>query len=353
MLANAQRRRGKTPSLIIDLAKSTAVNKVTCTRALATGTAWAFLESDNPGALPQPIAIPANKIRCDGLRWVASSGLWSDTYADGTPIEDSFKKGVLSEVASTNLLLNSAIVATQNITTTAQTYTLSAWGTGSIVLSGTATGTLQCAGTLQDQRASLTFTAIAGTLTLTVSGSVVYGQSEAKPFASSYIPTTTVSVTRNADVLTFPNGGNVSNTQGTVLIEVTPYFDIPAGSAFGFGNNYLIDFGYNGCPIACQNHFLICYDGTTTLSSPAWTPLKNTTYKIGSRWGAMGQRNWLNGTAGASGAFDGSINSSTNMTIGGYGGNTFFNWGGYIRKLMIWKTQLSDARMIALTTNYM
>lgn len=69
-----------------------------------------------------------------------------------------------------NQLLNSATLSTQSVTTVAAQYTLSFTGTGPVTLSGTATGTLT--GTGADNRVSLSFTPTAGTLTLTVTGSV-------------------------------------------------------------------------------------------------------------------------------------------------------------------------------------
>ena len=45
-------------------------------------------------------------------------------------------------------------------------------------------------------------------------------QLEAATFASSYIPTTTAAVVRNADVLTYDASGNVSATAGTVYAEI-------------------------------------------------------------------------------------------------------------------------------------
>lgn len=63
-----------------------------------------------------------------------------------------------------NMLICQTTMATQNVTTQATSYTLRFDGTGTVTLSGTATGT-KSAG-------SNTFTATAGTLTLTVSGTV-------------------------------------------------------------------------------------------------------------------------------------------------------------------------------------
>ena len=175
-------------------------------------------------------------------------------------------------------------------------------------------------------------------------------QVEALPMATSYIPTTTATVTRNSDLLTFPNVGNVSNTQGTVLMDITPAFDIPNGNIGGYGSNYLMDYGTNNGHIYVVFNNIRRSDGTNLLSSPTWTPLKDTTYKIGSRYGSAGQRNWLNGNAGTNGAFDGSINSGTNMTIGGYGGNTASNWGGNIKNLKIYKKALADSKITTNTT---
>lgn len=270
------------------------------------------------------------------------------TEATGAAIPEATLKGVRIEVASTNLFLQSATLATQSVTTTATTYTVSFTGTGTVVLSGTYIGTL--VGTGANDRVSLSFTATAGTLTATVSGSCTNGQLEAQPMSTSYIHTTTASATRNADVLTFPNAGNVLNTQGTVLMEATPAFDMPSGTLAGYGWNPLIDFGINGGTIAHYLSKILRKDGTTDVISPAWTPLKNNTYKIGSRYGSAGQRNWLDGTAGTNTAFDGSINSGTTMTIGGLGGNPMYKWGGTIKNVKIYKKALSDAKINTLTS---
>lgn len=88
-----------------------------------------------------------------------------------------------------NYLLNSATLSTQNVTSSAVAYTLHFTGTGTVTLSGTSTaGPL--AGTGASDRVSLTFTPTAGTLTLTVSGSVTNAQLELGATANEYIPTT-------------------------------------------------------------------------------------------------------------------------------------------------------------------
>jgi hypothetical protein len=150
--------------------------------------------------------------------------------------------GLLVEEQRINLLLNSATLSTQSVTSAATAYTLSFYGTGTITLSGTSTaGPL--VGTGANARVSLTFTPTAGTLTLTVSGSVTNANLEAGSFATSWIPTTGTSATRSADIATIPAGVNFSSwynqSQGTVFADVNTasvaniaqvVFDISEGS---------------------------------------------------------------------------------------------------------------------------
>lgn len=126
---------------------------------------------------------------------------------------------LLLEPAATNLLLNSATVASQGISTSAGTYTLSFDGSGSVTLSGAATGTL-VGGTY---RSSLTFTSVGGTVTLTVSGTCTNGQLEAGSVATSYIATTGATATRAADVNTTMLISNVPETDYAVWSSGTSY----------------------------------------------------------------------------------------------------------------------------------
>lgn len=86
-------------------------------------------------------------------------------------------RGLLIEESRTNLLLNSAVLGTQSVTVPATIQALSFYGTGTITLSGVFTGSLVGTGAFPT-RVSLIFTPTAGTLTLTVSGSVLNAQLE-------------------------------------------------------------------------------------------------------------------------------------------------------------------------------
>ena len=129
--------------------------------------------------------------------------------------------GLLVEEARTNLLLNSATLSTQSVTVAAAANTLSFYGTGTVTLTGVSTaGPL--VGTGANNRVSLTFTPTVGVLVVTVSGSVTNAQLEAGAFATSYIPTTSATVTRAADVASI-TGTNFSSwynqSEGTVFSD--------------------------------------------------------------------------------------------------------------------------------------
>lgn len=130
---------------------------------------------------------------------------WTDTYYYP-----------LVEPAATNLFLNNRAAVTQNVSVTAQAYTLSFFGTGTITLSGASTaGPL--VGTGANDRVSLTFTPSAGTLTLTVSGTMDLVQIETGTVATSPIITAGATVTRGADQPTIPTSA-FPNVQAAITL---------------------------------------------------------------------------------------------------------------------------------------
>lgn len=156
-------------------------------------------------------ATTATRVNSNGNVESVAANLPRIDYTGGTG-------HILLEPQSTNLFLNSATLSTQGVTTTAASHTVSFYGTGSITFSGTHSATLN--GTGANDRVSLTFTPSSGTLTCTVSGSVTNAQIEALSFSTSYIPTTSGTVTRNADVCN--NSGSsslINSTEGVLYIE--------------------------------------------------------------------------------------------------------------------------------------
>jgi hypothetical protein len=149
-------------------------------------------------------------------------------------------QGLLIEEARTNLLLNSLIdgtsLATQTVTVTAAAHTLSFYGTGDVVLSGVASATVSGTGAYPSRK-TYTFTPTAGSLTLTVTGTVQFANLELGAFATSFIPTDGTTKTRNVDVATI-TGANFTNfwnnSEGAFSIFWTQYFLKTTGFPFVF-----------------------------------------------------------------------------------------------------------------------
>jgi hypothetical protein len=128
--------------------------------------------------------------------------------------------GLLVEEQRIQILQLTDVLSTQTKTVTAVAHTLSFYGTGTVALSGVHTATVVGTGAYP-ARTTLTFTPTAGALTLTVTGTVQFGQLEAGAFATSYIPNAgTSQVTRTADI---------ANITG---IDTAPWYNHQEGSVF-------------------------------------------------------------------------------------------------------------------------
>jgi len=177
---------------------------------------------------------------------------------------------------------------------------------------------------------------------------IFYGaQLEATPYATSYIPTTTIPVTRTADAhqwtmsTAFKNlMGNVADSPFTMVCEWTPKFngaDI-GGASYGVvgiaGNQY-------GAMYLGAGPMLKAYDGTN-VSSLVEDWAKDTTYIYALRVFAdngdfdfeVGEEHGGSWTWDASPAtYDGSFNPSTDLIIG-YNNEYPFN----IKNIYFWNT---------------
>lgn len=167
------------------------------------------------------------------------------------------------------------------------------------------------------------------------SGIYLWGaQLEAGAFASSYIPTTTASVTRNTDVLTYPTAGNQSETAGSAYAEVT------ASSWANVAGQYIGDGTESLLFSLTTNSGVKIYDGTNTVNGPTGTPSGQ--MKLASTWSGSALKAYASGVAGTAGSYDGAF------TLASLGvGSSYY---GTIRNVKIWKKALTDSKLISLTT---
>jgi len=258
--------------------------------------------------------------------------------------------GLLVEEARTNLLLNSATLSTQSVTVAAAANTLSFYGTGTVTLTGVSTaGPL--VGTGANNRVSLTFTPTAGSLTLTVSGSVTNAQLEAGSFATSYIPTTSATVTRAADVASI-TGANFSSfynqTEGTVFVDINSApvatviqtaYDINDGTTNERIFTRRLAAGTIGAAITDGNVVQANIGGFAIAASARYR--SSLAYKLNDFSGSV------NGATNAT-ASSGTLPTVTAMNIGAtQAGASQAN--GTIRRLAYWPTRLANTTLQQIT----
>lgn len=151
----------------------------------------------------------------------SASGAAFPTYA-ANAIRLVVNHGILVETnGATNFLLNSGTPATQ---TTASlpigSYALWVNGAGSAAVAGT-TATITGAGTATNGAEVDFAVTVAGTVTVTVTGSLNEFQLENNVQGSSYVPTTTSTVTRGAETVIM-NNMNVNGTDVSLVVEFQP-----------------------------------------------------------------------------------------------------------------------------------
>ena len=257
--------------------------------------------------------------------------------------------GLLIEGASANILLNSETLATQSVSVSAVTYTLSFFGTGSINLSGGFSGTI--VGTGGKYRRVFTFTPSAGSLTLTVTGSVSNAQLEIGSFATSWIPTAGASASRGEDRISLISSAFSSwfrQDKGTFVIDVNQYatpnatqYIINVTDSGTLVNFYGVRIANNGDMNAVAN-----LAGTPECYIPIGNAKLNQINRIVFAYREndfAAASNWSEMTEDTVG----SLPTVDRMIIG----NTPAYqqpWYGHIKLMLYWPTRVSDSEAIAL-----
>lgn len=174
-------------------------------------------------------------------------------------------------------------------------------------------------------------------------GLYVWGaQLEQNAFVTSYIPTTTGAVARNADVLTYPVAGNIDGSNGTCYLEV-------AGTAVR-RNDRLLDAGASNTPelyIQATADKLSIFDGTTESADSTFLASASI-QKVASVWGGGRMGTAIGGIVGAGVSFDGSMNLGTSISLGVGGSGLHMN--GTLKNVCIWQQALTSSQFQAITT---
>jgi hypothetical protein len=261
-------------------------------------------------------------------------------------------RGLLVEMGATRLnTISLAPTNPENVTVSAQAYTISFYGTGTVVLSGTASATINGTGAFPT-RTFLTFTPTAGTLTLTPSGSVQNLQLEAGTFPTSIIQGEGSTKSRSADVAS--------------VTPLTPWFNTAAGTLYA--NYMLASIGVN----SPQAQLVAISDGgnnrmalrakvATTGNNPVFVVGNGTTnaslvsanansgmMKAAGAYGASSCAECANAETpvlGATGYVDGGL---TSIGIGCVSGVQQLS--GWLASVKFYPTQYNSAALQALTT---
>lgn len=257
--------------------------------------------------------------------------------------------GLLMEASATNLLLNTDAPATQSYTTTAIVYTLSFYGTGSVVLSGAYAATVT--GTGATVRTQLTFTSTAASLTLTLSGSVTKIQLETGNNATSYITSTGTQGTRSADACNTTNLTAIrfNALAGTFVLRGTMpkvnQSNINAMVAFGDGtsqNRIYIIIAPGGVTWSVVSANVLIF------AQGLGTPAPGTPIAVAVAWAASNFAGSLNG-ASPSVFASGALPTVSRLDIGNVGYTTSDPANQYIKSINYYPIRRPNADLQALS----
>ena len=186
-----------------------------------------------------------------------------------------------------------------------------------------------------------------------VSGVYIWGaQAENQSYATSYIPTSGSTVTRNQDVCI--NGatgtGLINSTEGVLYAEIARSEEENLyrllGIDDGTSNNY-VKMGFENSRGAFWIRAVI--NGVTSISSDnALTSNPNEFYKIAIRYQSGNSAIYINGTS--------VLTTTTTFSSGNFTALDFNHWNnslnffGKTKALAVWKEALSDEELTELTT---
>jgi hypothetical protein len=250
------------------------VNLLTATSTRATvRTVWGYLPNAVYTDSPVLLSLAIGEVAITNGRRI-SEGVWSKVDINGVPFPTT--TSLSNEDSATNYLLNSNAPVTQ---TTASLgtgfYTLSVYGTGSALASG-GTATITGAASATEGSPNTIEVTVAGTVTITVTGSLDYFQLEGGSVATSIIITAGTTITRAADINTVPTPSVLTAESGAIELLFTPTRDLQ-------GTNMLLNSfvdGSNQLSVVVRDTRL---DFIKTVAGVPFTTLFNYNYSAGTQ----------------------------------------------------------------------
>ena len=256
-------------------------------------------------------------------------------------------KGLLIEESRLNIVFPSNTLTTQTRPVTATPYTLSFYGTGTIVLSGVAVATVTGTGSYPI-RTTLTFTPTAGNLVLTVTGSVTQAQLEAGAFPTSYIPTTTGSAVRSVDLCSITGSGFTSiynESEHSLFVEASTMSYASFGSYGGFDGGVSEQSVVTGFPSPNTAYLYVVDNASTQQVGISATLNQNNKIATGAKLNSFQVAvNNVLGTEDTSGTMP----TATTFKIGRSWNNATIT-GTYVQ-FKVFKKRLTNAKLQSLTT---
>jgi hypothetical protein len=336
--------------------------------ATAVGTALVKQPAEIAGIDPSldlilssSLALPAGVVTGASAKAVFDrSGLLTSVAAGTPPIDfdpaTAALRGLCVEASRANILLGSDAPATQTVTVGAAAHTLSFYGTGTITLSGAYAATVVGAGSFPAQK-TLTFTPAAGSLTVTVSGTVQYAQLEAGTSASSYIRTVGSVVTRAVDA----NSVALGAIPGWVATEMTvcAEYSLPALLSGvqrhpvvlhdGVGSNQVRVGWMDGATGGTNCGYLVAAGGATqVVVNPGGVVTAGPVFRVAMALKSGRAAQSINGAAAVVTTPASLPTGLTTLQLGArHGGSEPLN--GWLRRVTIFPRALSDSTLQFLT----
>ncbi len=307
------------------------------TGPLGANTAWTL--TDSSAVLYQNIQAAASSVVVPGSTYTDWVLIGKTT---GTPSNFPSVEIVSGALNSNAILQTTTGVATvasgAGVTWTVYNYSADFWLLAGTYVAGGATSNVILYPALSSDGT---------TPSVAATGSAVFclAQTELGTAPTSYIPTTTVAVTRAADVLTGATSGKLENAQGFAAMKFRAIGNETIGAFLSSYQGAATD----AIPLEIFSGALNIYDGSAFRAGNAMTLIAGSNFSIAGTWGGVNCQTALNGVASASLTFDGSMGFTSTLRIGDQVSGAVQPISMVLQSLRLGVVGKSDARLANLT----